>query len=421
ARLPAALDLAWLVVALGGELRRAGVPVAAERCAALAVAVHRSRPVTVPELYWTARIVMLSDHDQLPAFEVVFERVFGGGSDPADTRGDTSRPAAIRPVPSPQGSQPPGVPLGAGEAAERAQPPVAGAGDARLQLLSRWASVASPDERLSSADLAALDDSERAALERLVESIRASLPMRSGRRRHRHRRGEIDLRSTLRRARRSGGDPARRDYRRASPRARRIVVLCDVSGSMEPSIRTWLGLSHAAVRAGGEAFTFATRLTRLTPVVARHPWSMDLRATAAVPDWRSGTRIAQAVASFLDSHGRRGMARGAVVVVASDGWERDDPALLGEQMARLARLAHRVVWVNPRSADPRYEPLAGGMAAALPHCDALVGVRGLHDLGEVAAALGGRGAVSPRPGRAVSSRPASRPPSGARAAGPPGT
>ena len=112
-----------------------------------------------------------------------------------------------------------------------------------------------------------------------------------------------------------------------------------------------------------------------------------MRASAAAPDWSGGTRIGEAVKQFLDDYGRRGVARGAVVVIVSDGWERDDPALLGEQLARLRRLAHRVVWVNPRHADARYEPLTGGMAAALPHCDAFVSGHTLRALDEVIEAV----------------------------------
>ena len=143
---------------------------------------------------------------------------------------------------------------------------------------------------------------------------------------------------------------------------------------------------RAAPRA--EVFTFATRLTRLTRALrVAQPQVALARASAAAPDWSGGTRIGEAVKQFLDDYGRRGVARGAVVVIVSDGWERDDPALLGEQLGRLRRLAHRVVWVNPRRADPRYEPLTGGMAAALPHCDAFVSGHTLRALDEVIEAV----------------------------------
>jgi uncharacterized protein len=190
---------------------------------------------------------------------------------------------------------------------------------------------------------------------------------------------------------RAGGEPLHLVGRRRTTRPRRLVLLCDVSGSMEPYARAYLQLLHAAVRrSDAEAFAFATRLTRLTRELAlRSPAEALRRAGAAPPDWAGGTRIGAALKAFLDEHGRRGMARGAVVVVVSDGWECEDPALVGEQMARLRRLAHRVVWVNPRSASPRYAPLAGGMAAALPHVDALVSGHSVAAVADVAAAIRG--------------------------------
>ena len=127
---------------------------------------------------------------------------------------------------------------------------------------------------------------------------------------------------------------------------------------------------------------FATRLTRLTRALAsRNPERAIQRAAAAAPDWSSGTRIGDALKAFNDRHGRRGMARGAVVVILSDGWERGDPALVGREMERLARLAHRIVWVNPRVGASAFSVQAGGMVAALPHCDALVSGHSFEALG----------------------------------------
>jgi uncharacterized protein with von Willebrand factor type A (vWA) domain len=168
------------------------------------------------------------------------------------------------------------------------------------------------------------------------------------------------------------------------------VLIADVSGSMDPYARVYLQLLQGAVRgARAEAFVMATRLTRLTRALAAgHPDDALARAAAAAQDWSGGTRIGESLKAFLDGYGRRGMARGAVVVIVSDGWERADPAVLGEQMERLARLAHRVVWVNPRSADERYQPLVGGMAAALPHVDVLLSGHSLRALDDVLAAIG---------------------------------
>jgi uncharacterized protein len=190
---------------------------------------------------------------------------------------------------------------------------------------------------------------------------------------------------------RTGGDPIRLARRRRRVVPRRLVLLCDISGSMEPYARVYLQFLTCAAGSGvaAEAFVFATRLTRLTRALhSRNPERAIQQAAATAPDWSSGTRIGDAIKSFNDRHGRRGMARGAVVVILSDGWERGDPGLVGQEMERLARLAYRIVWVNPRAAAKGFSPQAGGMVAALPHCDALVSGHSLEALHEVVAAIG---------------------------------
>ncbi len=178
-------------------------------------------------------------------------------------------------------------------------------------------------------------------------------------------------------------------------------MLCDISGSMEPYARAYLQFLACAAGAGpnAEAFVFATRLTRVTRALAsRHPDRAIQRAAATAPDWSSGTRIGEALKEFNDRHGRRGMARGAVVVILSDGWERGDPALVGREMERLARLAHRIVWVNPRVGASEFSVRAGGMVAALEHCDALVSGHSFDALAEVVDAIAAASAseVAPR-------------------------
>ncbi len=252
--------------------------------------------------------------------------------------------------------------------------------------------TSSRDERLATTDFGLLAPDELVELYSLMRGLRLSPPLRPGRRARRHRSGDaLDLRATLRRSRRTGGDPVVAVRRHRPPRPRRMVVLCDISGSMEPYARAYLQFLHASVGARrAEVFVFATRLTRLTSALSLRRADLALaRAAETAPDWRSGTRIAAAVKTFLDDHGRRGMARGAVVVIVSDGWEHDDPAHLAEQMRRLHRLAHRVVWVNPRTADDRYRPLAGGMAAALPFCDTVVSGHTAKALRQVIAAIRG--------------------------------
>src|SRR6185312_2476132 len=192
---------------------------------------------------------------------------------------------------------------------------------------------------------------------------------------------------------------------------RRIVMLCDISGSMEPYARAYLQFLTCAAGAGAnaEAFVFATRLTRVTRALqTRSPAQAIQRAAAAAPDWSSGTRIGDALREFNDRHGRRGMARGAVVVIISDGWERGDPALVGREMGRLARLAYRIVWVNPRVGARDFAPRAGGMAAALEHCDALVSGHSLDALDEVIEAIGAE-AGSEAWAETVAAKPAPEP------------
>jgi len=185
----------------------------------------------------------------------------------------------------------------------------------------------------------------------------------------------------------------RRIKRRNTQRPRRVVLIADVSGSMEPYARVYLHLMRGAVRAlGAESFVFATRLTRLTRQLAHGgPDYAYAKVSETTPDWSGGTRIGAALTRFLNDHGRRGIARGAVVVIVSDGWEIGDPAEVGVAMERLARLAHCVIWVNPRSAAADFAPLAGGMAAALPHVDTFLSghsVRALEDLLDAIRAAG---------------------------------
>jgi uncharacterized protein with von Willebrand factor type A (vWA) domain len=249
--------------------------------------------------------------------------------------------------------------------------------------------LASADERLASRDFGDLSPEELLLLEGAMRRLELGLPVRRSRRTRRvPHAGRVDLRGTLRLARRTGGDPLRLVRRRPRDKPRRLVVLCDISGSMEPYARALLQLLYCAAGTRAEVFVFATRLTRLTTVLAGpSPASALHRAGQAAPDWSGGTRIGEALRDFLDRYGRPGLARGAVILVISDGWETGDPALLGREMARLSRLAYRIVWVNPRTRSPRYQPLAGGMAAAWPHCDAVVSAHRLAALDDLAAAL----------------------------------
>ncbi|HWO63899.1 MAG TPA: VWA domain-containing protein [Umezawaea sp.] len=250
---------------------------------------------------------------------------------------------------------------------------------------AEFATAASAAERLSTKDFADLTPTELAALADLMRRFVLRTPPRRTRRyRTAHHGTRTDLRRTLSQARRTAGEPLRllRSTRRTRPR--KLVVLCDISGSMAPYARAMLQFLYcAAGSAHAEVFTFATRLTRLTRALTRTTPSAALaRAGRTAPDWSGGTRIADALAE-LD----HGIARGAVVLIISDGWETGDPSALATRMARLSRVAHRVVWANPRTARPDYRPLAGGMAAAWPYCDTIVSAHHLNALDDLLTAL----------------------------------
>jgi len=251
--------------------------------------------------------------------------------------------------------------------------------------------TASRIERLAATDLAELPSLDAELLALLLRAFSGSGRTRRGARRRPARRGRADPAATLRRVLAAGGElteVARADRR---PKPRRLVLLLDLSGSMAAYEEGLLSFAYAAGRQRRpttEVFTIGTRLTRVTDhLVGADVGRAVAAASAAAVDRGGGTRLGELVKAFSDRFGQRGLARGAVVAVFSDGWERGDPALLGEQMARLQRLAHRVVWANPRKAQPGYEPLAAGMAAALPHVDEFVEGHSVAALVELAGVL----------------------------------
>jgi hypothetical protein len=387
------LDLPPLAAMLGKRLRDAGVPVTPERSAGFARALTLVRPESRRRLYWTARAMFVTDRAQLPAFDAVFGAVFG-----AEPVTDAPDLADARTVPAPPDQRP---------AADRESSAAESARDRRANVASSPArsgdddhvaevdvplAMSSDEEVLAAKSFDALDPDELAQLYRLMSRLRLATPLRRTRRFEKGRRGEaVDMRRTLRASLRTGGEPVHLARRRRRVVGRRLVMLCDISGSMEPYARAYLQFLTCAAATGpnAEAFVFATRLTRLTRALsARHPERAIQRAAAAAPDWSSGTRIGDALKEFVDRHGRRGMARGAVVVILSDGWERGDPAVVGREMERLARLAHRIVWVNPRVGAAEFSVRAGGMVAALEHCDALVSGHSFEALGAVVEAIG---------------------------------
>jgi uncharacterized protein with von Willebrand factor type A (vWA) domain len=393
------LDLPALAGALGQRLHAAGVPMTPGRLADLAHALALVRPVSRRRLYWTARAVLVSDPAQVAAFDRVFRAVFGGGRSEESFDLDEVRTVAVVAPPDDQPRAEHRTVGGEPGATTPAPAPAQGEGDQDGPEVEVPVAMASDEERLAAKSFDALEPFELAQLHRLMTRLQLETPRRRTRRYEQGRHGQhVDLRRTLRASLRTGGDPIRLARRRRRVARRRLVMLCDISGSMEPYARAYLQFLTCAAGSGpnAEAFVFATRLTRLTrALAARHPERAIQRAAAVAPDWSSGTRIGDALKTFNDRHGRRGMARGAVVVILSDGWERGDPALVGREMARLARLAHRIVWVNPRVSASAFSVQAGGMVAALPYCDALVSGHSFEALGEVAAAIGAATCAAP--------------------------
>jgi uncharacterized protein len=307
------------------------------------------------DVYWAGRLTLCGGPDDLDRYDAAFAAYFAGEVPrPSRTAGPPrERLAAMAPLTP-----------GSGEA---------GDDDADSPDL---AARASADEVLRHRDVADLTPADREHLRRLFALLAPASPMRPARRRRPSARGAVHPSRTVRRALRDGGEVVRLMHRRAAPRPRRVVLLVDVSGSMSPYADALLRFAHAAVRArpaSTEVFTIGTRLTRVTREMRLRDADRALAASGtAIPDWSGGTRLGEVLKAFLDRWGQRGTARGAVVVVCSDGWERGGAELLGEQMARLRRLAHAVVWVNPHKGRAGYEPLTAGMQAALPSVDVFV-------------------------------------------------
>jgi uncharacterized protein len=380
------LDLPALAGAFSRRLREAGVPITAERAARFAQALALVKPISRRRLYWTARAVLVSDSAQVKAFDAVFSSVFGTREPGAEFESDDVETASAG---EPSAASRSRGEAGVGTGALSSAPSGSSEDDVLRDVAVPMA--ASDEEVLRSKRFDALAPGELAQLYGLMARLEVATPRRRTRRSKRDHRGKrMDMRRTLRGSMRTGGDPIRLARRRRRVVPRRVVMLCDISGSMEPYARAYLQFLTCAAGSGpdAEAFVFATRLTRLTRALrSRSPERAIQRAAAAAPDWSSGTRIGDALKAFNDRHGRRGMARGALIVILSDGWERGDPALVAREMERLSRLAYRIVWVNPRVGASEFSPRAGGMAAALPHCDALVSGHSLEALEEVVEAI----------------------------------
>ncbi|MCX4238127.1 vWA domain-containing protein [Streptomyces ortus] len=368
-----AVDASAVLVGFARALRAAGIDAGPDRVQALIGALAALRPGVRSDVYWSGRLTLCGSRDDLERYDRVFAAYFGG----AGTGGRAVRAApATRLRVTVREAGP--VPRGGGEG-ERDGVPAA--------------VLASSAEVLRHRDFAGLTEAERGQLRRLLAAFAPRGELRRTARLRPARRGAVDPRRTVREMLRRGGEPAPPLRRARAARPRRLVLLVDVSGSMAAYADALLRFAHAAAhggRAPTEVFTIGTRLTRVTRELAhRDPGTALAAVAAAVPDWRGGTRLGELLRDFLDRWGQRGMARGAVVVVLSDGWERGDPEPLAAQMRRLHRLAHRVIWANPRKARPGYAPVAAGMAAALPSVDAFVEGHSLAALERLAAVVRG--------------------------------
>ena len=339
-----------ILLGFARALRAAGVAVTADRERTYLEAVACVGLDHEPGAYLAGRATLCASPADLERYDQVYAAWFGLDRATTSRRRDSSPSGAQAPLPS-------------------------GSGKADSEPADDVRAVASAVEVLRHRDMASLSAAERARLAALFAQLRPRSPRRPA---HRHTpasRGRVDARRTLRTQLRHLGEPGPISWHRRGTQARRVVLLVDVSGSMSGYADALLRLAHTYAAAGlpVEVFTLGTRLTHVTrPLRQRDPERALVACGAVVPDWSGGTRLAEGLRAFLVRWGRRGMARGAVVVVFSDGWERDAPEALGEQMRQLRRLAHRVVWVNPHRGKPGYQPVQQGIVAALPHVDDFV-------------------------------------------------
>lgn len=358
------------MVAFAAALRRVGIAADTTRVATALEALTHLDPLDIDQVYWAGRLTLLGEPDDLARYDAVFQLHFLERDLPNAGPPNVSVMRAIPLGTEDRGDADPG------EADDDTPPLLTTANDVEI---------------LRHRDIAELDVMELDEVNRQIALLR---PRTAPRRTMRRRPGghqRVDARRTVRAMLRNGGEPGRLVLDRRRDKDRRLVLLLDVSGSMTPYADALLRFAHAAVRenpAGVEVFTIGTRLTRVTRALRIRDPLLALRdAAEAIPDWSGGTRIGESVQAFLDLWGQRGTARRAVVVMFSDGWERGDATLLGEQMQRVARLAHRVVWVHPHRGKDGFAPVTGGMVAALPHVEDLVAGHTVAALAEVAGVI----------------------------------
>lgn len=359
-----------LAVGFAAVLRGAGLDVPVDATMTFARALTTVGLANRSQVYWAGRATLLRRPEDRSTYDRAFEAFWHGAGGSGIRDAAVERPTVVR------------------LDDEGADSPTSAAAADRVQRV-RWSAA----EVLRHRDFAAYSPDELAEARRMMADVRLAGARRRSRRQHlvAGTRGRPDLRRTVRRSLRTGGEPIDRAFTRAAYRPRRVVVLCDVSGSMEPYARALLRFLHTAVAGKGqvEGFAIGTRVTRLThELMSRDPDAALTAAARRVVDWSGGTRLGAGLQTFNDRWGVRGLARGAVVVIISDGWDRGSPELLAAEMQRLRRVAYRIVWVNPLKAGEGYAPLARGMAAALPHVDDFVEGHSLAALDELARVVG---------------------------------
>ena len=361
------------VVTFGRILREAGLEVGPGRTSDALRGLDHVDVRSSDDVYWTLRTTLVSRAEDLETFDKAFAAWFLRSPSLPPYRG-------VNPGQAPRQSTRTRTDTRDGDDRSGGEPTEIG-----------W----SAHEVLRRKDFAAMSEKEFAQVSKAICDVAAARPLRRSRRLRPHTRGRrLDLRRLARRSLTRGGDPIERAFRRRIKVPRKLVVLCDVSGSMEPYTRALLLFLHAAVGSGRrvEVFVFGTRLIRLTDDLrTRDPDQALAAAAGRVTDWAGGTRIGASLKTFNDVWGRRSLSRGAAVVIVSDGWEREDATLVAQEMTRLQRAAYAVIWVNPLKGNPEYQPLAAGMRAALPYVDRFVAGHNLASLEELATVLAGIG------------------------------
>ena len=356
------------VVTFGRVLREAGLEIGPGRVADALAALDAVELGRQDDVYWSLRTTLVTRWEEIEPFDRAFNAWFLRAPMLPEARIAMTQPP-------PRGLARRGDPLRGADRPDIPDP---------LEIGS------SAVEVLRRRDFATMTPEEFARARALMRKLAVARPRRRSRRLRAHSRGsELDLRRLARRSLATGGEPIALSFRRRLEVSRRVVALCDISGSMEAYTRALLLFMHAVVEAGRvEVFAFGTRLTRLTVALrSRDPEQALAAAATTVVDWASGTRIGASLKTFNDEWGRRGLTRGAVVLIVSDGWERQDPDLLRREMARLARTAYAVVWVNPLKGHADYEPLGAGMQAALPYVDRFLPGHNIASLEELADSL----------------------------------